>query len=111
MNAGANCLPMDLIVLPNSGEDLVSRIENAYRLFFRGWNEDYVPLIVMCQNWRMDSEDLVPEDIIYFKLRRSVAGRKLSLGKTENFVILKDWNVRKVVVGSKYESEGGKEQG
>ena len=38
-----------------------------------------------------------------------MAGRKLSLGKTENFVILKDWNVRKVVVGYKYDTEGGKE--
>ena len=32
LNAGSNRAPKDLFVLPNTGEDLVSKLEDAYRL-------------------------------------------------------------------------------
>ena len=45
LNAAANKWPQDLFVLPNSGNDLMYRLTEAYKLFFYVWNEDYVPLI------------------------------------------------------------------
>ena len=55
----------------------------------------------------MDSEDLVPKDIVYFKLRDSAMGSKWLIGKIEEVIKSKDGKVRKVIVGYKYDSEQG----
>ena len=67
--------------MPNSGPDLMTRVEEAYKLFFRVWNTDYVPLISRRQKWHSESENLVPGDIVYFKLKDSVLSAKWVIGK------------------------------
>ena len=73
LNAAANRSPKDLFTLPNSGEDLMSRVQDAYKLFFKIWNNDYVPLIAKRQKWHDGDDDLVPNDIVYFKLKDSLS--------------------------------------
>ena len=43
LNAGANRSPSSLFSLPRTGKDLFSRVEDAYKVFYKIWNEDYVP--------------------------------------------------------------------
>ena len=110
LNAAANRSPKDLFTLPSSGQDLMSRVEEAYKLFFRIWNNDYVPLISKRQKWHEGDEDLVAEDIVYFKLKDSVLGSKWLIGKVEDIILSKDGKVRKIIVGYKYDTEQGDRQ-
>jgi len=45
LNAGANRAPGSLFTMPNSTSDLMTRVEDAYRLFYKVWNDSYVPLL------------------------------------------------------------------
>lgn len=107
LNAAANRSPRDLFVLPSSGNDLMSNLEDAYKLFFRVWNESYVPLIAKRQKWHYESEDLTTNDIVYFKIRDSAIGSKWLIGKVEDVIRSKDDKVRRVIIGYKYDTEQG----
>ena len=107
LNAANNRSPKDLFSLPHGGSDLTSRLEEAHRLFFRMWNEDYVPLIAQRQKWHHETEDLAPRDIVYFKLRDSPISSKWLIGKVEDIVRSKDGKVRRVIIGYKYDTEQG----
>ena len=108
LNAGANRSPSSLFSLPNSGKDLFSRVADAYRVFYKVWNDDYVPLIAKRQKWHDEHQNLEKGDIVYFKLTDSVLGSKWLIGKIEDVKLSKDGKVRVVIVGYKYESEPGK---
>ena len=58
----------------------MSRVQDAYKLFFKIWNNDYVPLIAKRQKWHDSDDDLAPNDIVYFKLKASMVGAKWLLG-------------------------------
>ena len=107
LNAAANRSPRDLFTIPHSGPDLMSRLQEAYKLFFQIWNNDYVPLIANRQKWHAGDENLVPEDIVYFKLRDSIVGSRWCIGKVEDVILSKDGKVRRIIVGYKFDSEQG----
>jgi len=86
LNAANNRAPKDLFTLPNSGNDLMSKVEDAYKLFYEVWNTDYVPLIARRQKWNAETDNLVPNDIVYFKLRDSAMSSKWLIGKVEDCV-------------------------
>ena len=107
LNAGANRSPDSLFTLPRTGKDLFSRVEDAYKVFYKVFNEDYVPLIAKRHQWHEEHENLVEGDIIYFKLIDSVLGSKWLVGKVEDVKLSKDGKVRRIIVGYKYSSEEG----
>ena len=107
LNAAANRAPRDLFLLPETGPDLISRLEKAYELFFRIWNEDYVPLIAKRQKWHQETEDIGPQDIVYFKLRDTMVSSRWLIGKVEEVIRSKDGIVRKLMIGYKYDTEQG----
>ena len=107
LNAGANRSPDSLFTLPRTGKDLFSRVEDAYKVFYKVFNEDYVPLIAKRHQWHEEHENLVEGDIIYFKLTDSVLGSKWLVGKVEDVKLSKDGKVRRIIVGYKYSSEEG----
>ena len=88
----------------------MSRVEEAYKLFFRVWNEDYVPLVAKRQKWHIETENLNMNDIVYFKLRDSSLASKWLIGKVEDVIVSKDGKVRKVIVGYKYDTEQGERE-
>ena len=107
LNAANNRSPKDLFTMPNSGPDLMTRVEEAYKLFFRVWNTDYVPLKSRRQKWHSESDNLVPGDIVYFKLKDSVLSAKWVIGKIEDVVMSKDGKVRRLIIGYKFDTEQG----
>ena len=107
MNAGANRSPTSLFKLPESTSDLTQRIEDAYRTFYRIWDNDYVPLVASRQKWHESYENLQDEDIVYFKLKDSPFSSRWLIGKIEGRTLSKDGKVRKVSVGYKFDTEQG----
>ena len=107
LNAAANRSPGTLFTLPKSGKDLMSRVEEAYKLFYEVWNNAYVPLIAKRQIWHQEHENLIEGDVIYFKLTDSAMSSKWLIGKIEAVKSSKDGKVRRVIVGYKYSTEDG----
>ena len=102
LNAANNRAPKDLFTLPSCGNDLMSRVENAYKLFYEVWNTDYMSLIARRQKWNVEPYNLVPNDIVYFKLRDSAISSKWLIGKVEDCIESRDGKVRKVLIGYKF---------
>ena len=94
LNAGANRSPSTLFNLPTSSNDLMKHLEDAYKTFYRVWNDSYVPLIAKSQKWFVGDEDLNEQDIVYFKLRDSVMSSEWIIGKIEQTFKSKDGKVR-----------------
>ena len=107
LNAGANRSPNTLFSVPEDSSDLTKRMEDAYRTFYKIWNDDYVPLIANRQKWHTPHENLTENDVIYFKLKDSPLSSKWLIGKVESVTLSKDKKVRKVVVGYRYNTEQG----
>ena len=107
LNAGSNRSPCNLFSLPETGSDLTKRVEDAYRTFFKVWNDDYVPLIANRQKWHDSDENLSENDVVFFKLRDSPLSARWLIGKVEGVTFSKDGKVRKVDVGYKYDTENG----
>ena len=107
INAGANRSPTSLFNLPSTNADLIDRVEEAYRVFYKVWNEDYIPLVANRQKWHDVNEDLEENDVVYFKLRDSAMGSKWLIGKIEGTKKSKDGKVRKVDIGYKFDTEQG----
>ena len=67
LNAGANRSPSTLFTLPSGSTDIMKHIEEAYRTFYKVWNDSYVPLIAKSQRWFDGDDDIQVNDIVYFK--------------------------------------------
>ena len=107
INAGANRSPNTLFQLPDSSSDLTQRVEDAYKTFYRIWNEDYIPLVAKRQKWHDSHDDIQDNDIIYFKLEDSPLSSRWLIGKVEGRILSKDGKVRKISVGYKFDTEQG----
>ena len=107
INAGSNRAPNTLFTLPTDGNDLSSRVESAYRVFYKVWNDAYVPLMAKPQRWFQGDDDLRIDDIVYFKLRDSVLASTWLIGKIEDIIKSKDGKVRRVLVGYRFNTEDG----
>ena len=59
LNVGANRSPKSLFMLPTGMAVLMSRVEEACKLFCKAWNEDCIPLIANRQKLHDANEDLV----------------------------------------------------
>ena len=108
LNAAANRSPSGLFTLPKSGKDLFSKVEDAYRVFYKIFNDVYVPLIAKRQKWHEEHENLKENDVVYFKLTDSVLGSNWLIGKVEDVKLSKDGKVRLIIVGYKYDTEDGR---
>ena len=108
LNAAANRSPSSLFSLPKSGKDLFSKVEDAYRVFYKIFNDVYVPLIAKRQKWHEEHENLKENDVVYFKLTDSVLGSNWLIGKVEDVKLSKDGKVRLIIVGYKYDTEDGR---
>ena len=99
--------PVGLFSVPDRPEDLMTKIEDAYQLWYRVWNVDYVPLIAQRQKWHFEQDNLKENDIVYFKLKDSAISSEWHIGKVEFVVPSKDENVREIGISYKYDTEEG----
>ena len=77
------------------------------KLWYSIWNVDYIPLIAQRQKWHAETENLVENDVVYFKLTDSKLAQKWLIGKVEFVNISKDGKARTVGVSYKHDTEDG----
>ena len=101
LNSSSNRAPSGLFTLPNSAADLMDEVEKKYNLFYKIWNEDYIPLIADRQKWHFEAENLKENDLLYFKLSDSMVSSVWKIGKVEYIIMGNDNMVRKVGISYK----------
>ena len=97
--------PKGLFTIPNSEEDLMTKIESIYNMWFKVWNVAYVPLIMDRQKWHIEGENLTKNDLVYFKLTDSPMAADWRFGKVEYADVGRDGLVRGV--GISYKNKDG----
>ena len=97
--------PKGLFTIPNSGADLMTRIETIYDMWFRVWNMGYLPLIMDRQKWHIEGENLKKDDLVYFKLTDSPLAADWRFGKVEYIDTGRDGLVRGI--GISYKNKDG----
>ena len=107
LNTSSNRSPAGLFTIPETPTKLMDDIEECYKLFYKVWNTDYIPLIAGRQKWHLEAENLRENDVGYFKLRESAISTKWVLGKVEFVVMSKDNKVRKVGISYKQTNDEG----
>ena len=93
--------PVGLFNIPDKANDLTDKIEAKYLMWYEVFNEAYLPLIMNRKKWHFQQENLVPGDIVYFKLTESKMSAAWRLGKIEDTKIGKDGFVREATVAYK----------
>ena len=93
--------PRGLFSIPNSVEDLMTKIESTYNMWYQVWNCEYLPLIMDRPKWQEEEENLKEQDLVYFKLTDSKLSADWRLGKVEYVNIGRDGKVRSVGVSYK----------
>ena len=96
-----NRAPKGIFNIPNSPVDLMSRIKDLYDSWYRCWVTSFVPLILERPKWKLESDNLAPNDVIYFKMLDSPLGATWKLGKVESVKTGRDGFVRDVTVAYK----------
>ena len=110
LNTSSERAPAGIFSIPNKSGKLMERIEDAYSLFYKIWNVEYLPLIAQRQKWHFEEESLKLDDIVYFKLTESVISSNWLIGKVEFIVQSRDGVVREVGVSYRHYSEDGEKQ-
>lgn len=99
--SSSNRAPSGLFNLPNSAADLMDDVERKYNLFYKIWNEDYIPLIADRQKWHFEADNLKENDLLYFKITDSKLSSVWKIGKVEYIIMGEDNMVRKVGISYK----------
>ena len=98
--------PRHLFSIPNSADDIMSKVVSIYNLWFQLWNTNYVPLCMDRPKWHIDDGDLREGDLVYFKLTDSKLAADWRLGKIEFVTKGRDERIRKVGISYKCDTEG-----
>ena len=53
-------VPVGLFNIPDKPGDIMDKIEEKYFLWYKVWNEFYLPLIMQRKKWHEHSDNLVP---------------------------------------------------
>ena len=93
--------PMGMFSIPEHPGDFVQSIQEKYDVWYDVWNNSYLPMMMKFPKWYDASENLVPGDIIYFKLLESKMSATWRLGKVEKVKLGADGFVREVIVSYK----------
>ena len=97
LNTSSDRAPVGMFSVPNTAGKLITRIEDAYKLWYKIWNVDYISLIAQRRKWHVETENLVENDV-YFKLKDSKLAQSWLIGKVEFVNISKDGKTRTVEV-------------
>ena len=107
LNTSSERAPAGIFQVPDRPQDLMHKIEDAYKLFYKLYNEEYVPILAKRSKWHDEEEDLKENDIVFFKLRDSPMSATWLIGKVEYVKVSRDGKVRKFGVSYKHDTTNG----
>ena len=90
--------PTGIFSIRDRPEDIMENIDEKYRLWYTVWNEHCLPLIMHGKKWHEESENLVPGDVVYFKLQESAMSESWRTGKVESVKVGADGFGRQVTI-------------
>ena len=93
--------PTGPMTIPDSAADFMDGINQKYLTWYSVWSESYLPLVMQRKKWHFARDNLVPGDVIYFKLTESKMSADWTLGIVDSVKLGSDGYVRKVVVSYK----------
>ena len=99
--------PRGLFSIPNSAQDMMTKIEDTYNMWFQIWNCEYLPLVMDRPKWQEEEQNLKEQDLVYFKLTDSKLAADWRLGIVEYVNTGRDGKVRSVGVSYKIMVEDG----
>ena len=68
LNTSSERAPNGIFSVPDRPQDLMTKIEQTYSLWYKLFSEEMIPLIADRRKWHFDEQDLVVNDIVFFKL-------------------------------------------
>merc|ERR1711891_85635 len=83
MNTRSNRAPKGLLTIPGHASDLVKNIEKGFNLWYKVWNDVYLPMAAQYKKWPNQAENISVGHIVLFKLKDSVLASTWRIGKVE----------------------------
>lgn len=94
MNTRSNRAPKGLLTIPGHASDLVKNIEKGFNLWYKVWNDVYLPMAAQYKKWPNQAENISVGHIVLFKLKDSVLASTWRIGKVEDVHTGRDGLVR-----------------
>ena len=92
--------------LPSGPSQMMKKVNEAYKLFFRLWDTFLLPKLMKLNKWFDDKYQLQVGDIVYFRKEESELSSRYTVGKVVDIVkSSKDGLVRRVSVQYQNASE------
>ena len=90
--------PVGLFEVTNDVNRMMDKVYRLFKAWYQLWNTLYLPQILTRQKWFENSESLLEDDIVLFKLRESEMSTDWVLGKVELVRKGRDGLVRECVI-------------
>ena len=78
--------------------ELMQKVEERYRVFYKLWNVSYIPKLVKASKWYKLGDQLEKQDIVFFKKTEGALSSDWTIGKVIDIVKGKDDIVRTVEI-------------
>ena len=86
------------VKLPKGPSELMQKVEERYRVFYKLWNVSYIPKLVKASKWYKLGDQLEKQDIVFFKKTEGALSSDWTVGKVIDIVKGKDDVVRTVEI-------------
>ena len=83
---------------PTGPKDLMVKVEQIYKAFFRVWNATMVPKLLPQPKWFKEGPELKPGDIIYFQKTENELSSDWTVGQVHYVTRSRDGVIRRVCV-------------
>ena len=93
------------IKLPKGPNDLIERVERAYKTFFKVWNITMIPKLLKMHKWYDGKGELNVQDIVYFRKQENDLSSEWTVGRIAEVVKGRDGKVRRATVEYQNPSE------
>ena len=83
---------------PTGPKDLMQKVQELYTAFYKIWNDAALPRLIPQPKWYKSSEEIRPEDVVYFRKVENDLSSKWTVGQVDSVERSKDRVVRRVKV-------------
>ena len=89
---------MGLVRLPKNKMEMLEKVDQVYKVWFRLWRYTYVPKLMFKPKWFKTDRDLLEGDLVYFVKRDGALENKWTIGMVESVDRGRDGVIRKATI-------------